>query len=149
LFGRRSYSAHMSYEVEVKYRLVDHDQLGRRLAERGAAVGATVGQEDVYLSHPARDFAQTNEALRLRRVGAENRITYKGPRKSGPTKTREEIEIPVAEGDDTFRRLLRLLENLGFRSVASIRKTRTTFQLTEREHDIEIALDRAEGLGDF
>src|SRR5438128_1411424 len=115
----------MSFEVEVKYRSVDHAQLRRRLLERGATPKPQVVQEDVYLSHPSRDFAATHEALRLRRIGTENRITYKGPRREGPTKTREEIEIPFAEGEDAFRQLARLFEALGFRPVATIRKTRT------------------------
>jgi adenylate cyclase class 2 len=139
----------MSFEVEVKYRSVDHDLLRRRLGERGAAEEPAVVQEDIYLSHPARDFAQTNEALRLRRIGAENRITYKGPRRAGPTKTREEIEIPVAPGDEAFQQLARLFANLGFRPVATIRKTRSIFHLTDRLQSIAVALDRAEGLGDF
>ena len=92
----------MGYEVEVKYRLVDHDQLERRLTSDGADRGPEISQEDIYLSHPSRDFAATNEALRIRRIGAENRITYKGPRLSGPTKTREEIEIACASGDAAF-----------------------------------------------
>jgi adenylate cyclase class 2 len=139
----------MSYEVEVKYRLADLDQLERRLAERGAARQPSIVQEDTYLSHPSRDFALTNEALRLRRVMEDNRITYKGPRRRGPTKTREEIEIDVAPGDDSWRGLFRLFEKLGFQPVATIRKTRTPFHLTVEQHDIEVALDQAEGLGDF
>jgi adenylate cyclase class 2 len=139
----------MSYEVEVKYRLADPDQLVRRLAARGAAGQPAIVQEDIYLSHPSRDFAVTNEALRLRRVGEENRITYKGPRKNGPTKTREEIEIVVAPEYDAWRGLLRLFEALGFLPVATIRKRRTTFHLIAHGHDIEVALDQAEGLGDF
>jgi adenylate cyclase class 2 len=139
----------MSYEVEVKYRLADPDQLHRRLAARGAAGRPAISQEDTYLSHPSRDFAVTNEALRLRRIGGENRITYKGPRKSGPTKTREEIEIVVAPGHDAWRGLLRLFEALGFLPVATIRKRRTPFHLVAHGYDIEVALDHAEGLGDF
>src|SRR5579883_1372511 len=87
---RASYAGFMSFEVEVKYRSADHDQLRRLLLELGAREDAPVDQEDVYLRHPSRDFAQTHEALRLRHIGAENRITYKGPRFPGPTKTREE-----------------------------------------------------------
>ena len=75
--------------------------------------GEVDDHEDIYLNHPARDFAETNEAFRIRRISDENRITYKGPRRSGPTKTREEIEIPFASGPDRFQQLLRLLENLG------------------------------------
>ena len=139
----------MSFEVEVKYRVIDHDHLVERLVQMGAAAAAVADHEDIYLSHPARDFAQTNEAFRIRRLGQENRITYKGPRRSGPTKTREEIEIPVAAGPDQFRRLLRLLENLGFRPLATVRKRRESFHVTLHEHELEIALDTAEGLGLF
>ena len=139
----------MGYEVEVKYRLVDHDQLERRLAERGAAREPVITQEDVYLSHPSRDFAVSNEALRIRRIGVENRITYKGPRLSGPTKTREEIEIAVTSGEGAFNQLVRLFENLGFRPVATVRKSRTPFHLNREGRAVEVVLDRAVGLGDF
>lgn len=139
----------MSYEVEVKYRSVDHDQLATRLAGMGAGAGGTVDHEDLYFNHPARDFAATNEAFRLRRVGDSNRITYKGPQHAGPTKTRKEIEILFAEGPDAFQQLVGLLEVLGFRPVATIRKRRKTFHLRFQEHDMEIALDVAEGLGCF
>lgn len=139
----------MSFEVEVKYRAVDHDHLLKRVIELGASAGESVHHEDVYLSHPARDFAQTGEAFRIRRIGDENRITYKGPRLAGPTKTREEIEIPVAAGPHRFRQLLKLLENLGFRPVATVRKRRESFHLTFQEHELEIVLDMAEGLGPF
>ncbi len=139
----------MSFEVEVKYREVDHDGLRRLLAEVGAVEVGAMDQEDLYLSHPSRDFAQTNEALRLRRIGGENRITYKGPKLPGPTKTREEIEIPFLEGEDAFRQLSRLFENLGFVPVAAVRKHRTAFHLTVAPYEIEVTLDRVEGLGDF
>jgi adenylate cyclase class 2 len=139
----------MSFEVEVKYRAVDHEHLVRRLDLLGATPAGEVDQEDTYFSHPARDFAQTNEAFRIRRLGNENRITYKGPRRSGPTKTREEIEIPFASGEDSSARLLRLFENLGFRPVATIHKHRRSFHLTFQDHELEIALDEAEGLGTF
>jgi adenylate cyclase class 2 len=139
----------MSFEVEVKYRAVDHDHLVHLLVAKGGIAAGAVQQEDIYLSHPCRDFAQTNEAFRVRRLGPENRITYKGPRHAGPTKTREEIEIPFAEGDEQLRRLLKLFENLGFRRVATIRKRRETFYLTYRQRELEVALDLAEGLGAF
>jgi adenylate cyclase, class 2 len=139
----------MSYEVETKFRSADHDRLRRLLLERGATEDPPAEQEDIYLRHPSRDFAQTHEALRLRRIGADNRITYKGPRFPGPTKTREEIEISVPAGADAFRGLARLFENLGFEPVATVRKRRTTFHLASPPHEIEVTLDKAEGLGDF
>ena len=96
-------------------------------------------------NHPSRDFARTNEAFRLRRIGEENRITYKGPKHEGPTKTREEIEITLAPGEPAFDQLLRLFENLGFRVVATIRKTRTTFHLADPSHRIEVCLTAPRG----
>jgi adenylate cyclase class 2 len=139
----------MSYEVEIKYRDVDHDALRRALTAFGAEGRETVEEEDSYLNHPSRDFAATNEAFRIRRVGDDNRVTYKGPREPGPTKTREEIEIPFAPGPDQFDRISRLLDRLGFRPVAVVRKLRTAFSLAFEGRPLEITLDSAEGLGDF
>jgi adenylate cyclase class 2 len=129
--------------------LVDPQDLVQRLSERGAARCAEIDQEDTYLSHPARDFAVTNEAFRIRRSGIENLVTYKGPRQSGPTKTREEIEIRFADGEEANRQLLHLFENLGFRPIAMIRKRRTLFHLNVAGRDIAVAHDHAEGLGEF
>ena len=139
----------MGFEVEVKFRSVDNDRLTLALAARGADSEQTITQEDTYLTHPSRDFAATNEAFRIRRIGEENRITYKGPRRSGPTKTREEIEIELTSGAQAFTELYRLFECLGFRPVATIKKSRTPFHLTRDGRRIEVVLDRAEGLGDF
>jgi adenylate cyclase class 2 len=139
----------MSFEVEQKYRTVDHGAVARRLADLGATAVAPLEQEDVYLSHPCRDFAATNEAFRLRRVGDHNAMTYKGPKRAGPTKTREEIEISFPDGPESLARMRRLYENLGFRPVAVVRKVRTSYHLTCEGRAVEVALDEAEGLGSF
>jgi adenylate cyclase class 2 len=139
----------MGFEVEVKYRTDDHAGLLARLRALGAEAEAEVTQEDAYLGHPARDFGQTNEALRIRRIGESNRVTYKGPRRGGPTKTREEIELGFDAGGPAFEQLLRMFTNLGFRPVAVVRKSRTPFHLEYRGRRVEVALDVAEGLGNF
>src|SRR3954465_6549749 len=110
----------------------------------GGKPAAVRDQEDVYLSHPARDFAQTGEALRLRSEGSSNRITYKGPRQGGPTKTREEIEIAFVEGDEARERMRRLWELLGFRPVAVLHKRRQSFHLEHQGRALEVVLDAAE-----
>ena len=91
----------------------------------------------------------TNEAFRIRRIGEENRITYKGPRRSGPTKTREEIEIELTTGENALTELFRLFECLSFRPVATIKKSRTPFHLTRDGRRVEVALDCVDGLGNF
>jgi adenylate cyclase class 2 len=139
----------MSFEVEQKFRTDDHDGVAARLAGLGAEPGAPVGQEDTYLAHPARDFAQTNEALRIRRVGRSNAVTYKGPRHAGPTKTREEVQIPFALGAEALAGMRRLFEALGFRPVAVVAKVRTPYHLTLAGRPVEVALDEVSGLGTF
>ncbi len=139
----------MSFEVEVKYRTSDRATLVERLKALGAVPAGAVPQADAYLNHPARDFAQTNEALRVRRVGDFNHVTYKGPKRAGPTKTREEIEIPCGEGEDAYAKVVRLFESLDFRPIAVIRKWRHPFHLTYQGRAMEVVLDMAEGLGEF
>jgi adenylate cyclase class 2 len=139
----------MGYEVEVKFRDADHDAIGARLLALGAEPGSPVEQEDVYLAHPARDFAATGEAFRLRRDGPDNRVTYKGPKHAGPTKTREEIEIGFDRGAASWEEMHRLFAALGFRPVATVRKLRRPFHLVRGGRAMEVVLDRAEGLGDF
>ncbi len=57
--------------------------------------------------------------------------------------------MPFADGERAFESMRRLFENLGFRPVATIRKTRRAFHLTYRDHPLEVVLDEAEGLGTF
>jgi adenylate cyclase class 2 len=144
----------MHFEVEQKFPVEDAAALQRRLREVGAIQRATAGQSSIeqvdrYFNHPARDFAQTDEALRLRRVGEANFVTYKGPKLDAATKTRREIELPLATGAAAAAVFAELLEALGFRSVAEVRKTRRLFDIPWQGCTIEAALDDVAGLGTF
>jgi adenylate cyclase class 2 len=139
----------MGFEVEIKFRAVDHEGLERQLTAIGAEAGDEIEQQDVYLSHPSRDFALTGEAFRLRSEGVSNRLTYKGRKHAGPTKTREEVEVGFEHGAEAWGRMLRVLEALGFRTVATVRKIRRPFKLVRGARPIEVVLDRVEGLGTF
>jgi adenylate cyclase class 2 len=143
----------MQLEVEQKYPVPDHTQLRAQLAALGCAFQAPIEQADLYFQHPARNFKQTDEALRLRRSvtigsGPDACITYKGPKLDATTKTRREIELPIA-GDDGYERHRELLEALGFRAVLEVRKTRTPGTLEWEGTQVEIALDDVAGLGTF
>ena len=85
------------YEVEQKYPLADVAAVEAALARLGATCHATVEQVDRYFNHPCRDFAATDEALRLRRTDQALAITWKGPRLDATAKTRRELELPLAE----------------------------------------------------
>lgn len=139
----------MGYEVEIKFRVADASALVGRLRSLGAEEGAEIEQVDRYLAHPGRDFAATDEALRLRRLGPENRITYKGPKVGGPTKTREEIEVPFGTGAENLAQMAALFDRLGFRLVAEVSKSRTAFALRHEGRAVEVTLDRAGPLGVF
>lgn len=139
----------MPIEVEHKYRVADHAALQRQLIALGAAVGAPVIQVDTYFAHPARDFAVTDEALRIRCVGDKSFITYKGAKLDSRTKTRREIELPLATEAAGAAAFTELLAALGFRRVREVRKERCSAEIDWQGQRVEIALDHVAGLGDF
>lgn len=123
-------------EVEIKAPCGD---IEGRLRGLGAGEAGTEDHEDVYFNSPWRDFRESDEALRVRRVNGRYRLTYKGPRIDTETKTREEIEIP------TKPEIIEILRNLGFRDAATVRKKRRIYKLG----DITVNLDQVENLGKF
>jgi adenylate cyclase class 2 len=136
-------------EVEMKFPVADFAPLERCLAEWGARADASRQDADHYVNAPDRDFAKTDEALRLRRTGPASFVTYKGPKCDAQTKTRTEIEVPLAEGDAAADGFLRVLSHLGYRPVAVVRKRRRIFHLEWASFPLEICLDEVEGLGRF
>jgi adenylate cyclase class 2 len=139
----------MAIEVEQKFPVADVETIKRKLTALGATPGATDSQVDCYYAHPVRDFALSDEALRLRRVGPRNFVTYKGPKLDAHTKTRQEIELELPRGEEAAENAARLLEMLGFRLVADVGKRRTHHGLAWQGRQVEILLDHVEGLGDF
>lgn len=136
-------------EVEAKYRAADWDAVRSVLRAWGAAADPARTDEDHYFNAPDRDFAQTGEAFRLRRIGDDNRFTYKGPRRETATKTRPEIELPVAPGREAAATAARLLTSLGYRPVAVVTKSREVFHLSRGGFAVEVCLDDAGPLGRF
>jgi adenylate cyclase class 2 len=137
---------HAGFEVEVKFRVADHAALAARLAALGAVAGEPIEQEDLYLAHPARDFARTDEALRVRHSGSETVVTYKGPKRAAATKTRTEIELPLlAEPEQAVT----LFTSLGYRPVAVVTKTRQTYRLSRGGFDMQACLDNVGPVGRF
>jgi len=143
------------YEVELKVR-ADHDRVRERLAALGATDAGGVRQVDTYYDAPHRDFASTDEALRLRRettvdgasevdtgaAGDETttKLTYKGPLVEAESKTRREHETAV---DDAATE--GILDGLGFEPAATVEKHRRFF-----EYDgYTVTLDDVDGLGAF
>ena len=139
----------MTYEVELKFPLEEEASLLAQLEALGAVRGAALEQRDLYFAHPDRDFAQTDEAFRMRCTGESNRLTYKGPIVDAQTKMRHEIEIGLDDGASTADSLQQMLELLGFRAVRTVVKTRVPFSLEWEQRSLEVALDTVPGLGTF
>ena len=138
------------YEVEVKVP-ADLEAVRTRLEARDGTRERAIVQEDTYYDAPHRSFVETDEALRIRResnpeAGSdETRITYKGPLLDEQSKSREEHETAVEDGET----MNAVLTNLGFEPAATVRKERERFALENGEYDYTITLDSVDGVGEY
>lgn len=133
------------YEVELKVPAT-HEDVRPRLSTLGAERVGSVRQVDTYYDAPDRDFAATDEALRVRRETPEDGdpravVTYKGPLVEEASKTRREAETGVADADA----MADVLEGLGYEPAATVRKDRERFACGR----YEVVLDAVDGLGEF
>lgn len=136
-------------EIEVKYRVEDFAEVEVRLRSLGLTDPRERRDVDRYFNAPDRDFAQTDEALRLRCIANSNRLTYKGPKLDKVTKTRVEIEAPLADGADAAATFAQLLVALGYREVATVAKRRQVYHTHRAGFAVEICLDHVDDLGCF
>ncbi|MBA61515.1 MAG: class IV adenylate cyclase [Planctomycetaceae bacterium] len=139
----------MNYEVEQKFKVDDYSGLLQQLEDLGVCWGDTVRQEDAYFNHPTRDFAVTDEALRVRLDGSEAMFTYKGPRIDSVTKTRQELELQVTNLGSEADLMKQFLSILGFTYVHCVIKQRRKGTLKFQQQVVEVALDQVEDLGMF
>lgn len=139
----------MPLEVEQKYRIDDAAALRAVLARLGVVFDAPVRQVDRYFNHPARDFATTDEALRIRSVGERNVLTYKGPKLDRTVKTRREVEPALGDGAVAADQLAEVLVLLGFRPSASVVKNRSEGELHLHGETFTVSWDEVEGVGAF
>ena len=149
------------YEVEMKVR-AGGVETRAQLREAGASLSRVVFQEDTYYDAPHRDFAETDEALRMRREATlapdaptavegvmdalddgafDTRVTYKGPLVDDASKTREEFETGVADGET----MARVFSELGFAPAATVAKRREFWALD----DVTVTVDDVADLGTF
>jgi adenylate cyclase class 2 len=136
------------YEVELKMR-ADHGPVRERLQELDVERKRAVGQVDTYYDAPDRSFAETDEALRVRRQsplddeddGETVELTYKGPKLDESSKTREEHETAVADGEAADA----ILRDLGYEAAATVEKERERYAVGESH----VTLDRVTDLGTF
>jgi adenylate cyclase class 2 len=128
-------------EIEIKAKIDDPVILEKKVKESGAVYEKRESHVDIYFNHPSRNFAETDEAFRVRRVDGNTRVTYKGPKLGGAVKSRVERETSVGDFD-VIRDIITML---GFRESGRVVKTRVVYSLG----DAEICFDDVDGLGSF
>ena len=136
-------------EIEQKFAHADFAAIEKSLSEWQARRGKEHIEADHYFNAPDRDFARTDEAFRLRRIGSANFLTYKGPKQPGTVKVRTELEIPLRDGDEAAEQFMQLLAHLGYRFVAVVRKHRRHYHLERGGFALIVCLDEVEQVGRF
>ncbi|MHA1145692.1 MAG: class IV adenylate cyclase [Candidatus Helarchaeota archaeon] len=128
-------------EVEIKAHVDDLSTIEQKIIADGAVYVKTVYQKDTYFKHPKRNFAKTDEAIRIRNEGNRAILTYKGPKLDRKSKSREEIEVEIKKPD----LLHEILVRLDFIPVPAVEKTRKLFNL----NDMTVSLDDVKDVGSF
>jgi adenylate cyclase class 2 len=139
----------MTFEVEQKFHVDDLAALEQRLTEMGAVEQRCEKHSDTYYNHPSRDFAESREALRVRRVDGVPLITYKGTKLPGEIKARLELEWRLDPGDPDGSHMEKLLQMLSFRQVAVVEKRRRHYSMPAESADFGVMIDEVASLGLF
>lgn len=129
------------FEVEIKARIEDPSSIESQILKLGALFQKIIHQTDTYFQHPLRNFAQTDEALRIRITDNKSYFTYKGPKIDSTSKTREELELEVQEP----LKFIELLKKIGLNPVTNVVKSRKLYLLEE----VKISIDIVEKLGAY
>ncbi|HLK21265.1 MAG TPA: class IV adenylate cyclase [Bryobacteraceae bacterium] len=115
----------MGFEIEIKLRLTAGvPRVRRMLRELGFRIAQARSHEtNVLFDHPKDPLGKQGKLIRIRRVGRDAVLTYKGPSKSSRFKKREELEIHVSDADT----LQTIFQHLGYQPVFRYEKYRTEY----------------------
>src|SRR5512137_146908 len=129
-------------EIELKVKISSLETVRRELHRLNAQFCGRMHKHDIYYNAPHRDFAVTDEAIRVRYTNNHAVVTYKGAKiQSSGLKAREELNTAVESGE-IFEQVL---DRLGFRKTAEVNKWRENYKLGT----IAISLDSVDELGTF
>ena len=132
--------SHIEREIKIKLLSPKLEELEKLISSR-YQFSDEEHQVDIYYNSPVRDFRKSDEALRVRIVNGEIELTYKGPKLSSQSKSREEITVKIND----LKAMDLILQRLGFIKVLELEKTRKNYKV----NNFTISLDRVTNLGDF
>lgn len=133
-------------EVEMKFKVPQRELTLAHLQRLGFRASGKRLESDRYYNAPDRDFARTDEALRIRQVGNDCQLTYKGPKQGITGKVRKEHEVDLSEG--SARMMHQILLDLRYQPSIEVKKERTIYRHSAQK-DIEVAWDEVEQLGTY
>ncbi|BFH73335.1 class IV adenylate cyclase [Sulfurisphaera javensis] len=133
--------SHIEREIKIKLISPKLEDIERKLNEKYKPINEEY-QVDIYYNSPVRDFRKTDEALRLRVINNNMiELTYKGPKLSQQSKSREEIIVKV----DNLNSMDLILQRLGFIKTLKIEKIRKNYKIDK----FIVSLDKVTDLGEF
>lgn len=115
----------MTFEIEIKLRLPpDVSKIRRTLRKLGFRVAVPRSLEtNVLFDNPKYPLGIQGKLLRIRRVGRDSLLTYKGPSKSVRYKKRHELEVHLSDAEVTEE----IFKKIGYQPVFRYEKFRTEF----------------------
>lgn len=136
----------MPIELEAKVKVTSHEASRRCLQAHGAALVGDFFECNQFFDTPDHHLRKQGSGLRLRQMtstdgSAKAKITFKGPRQTGPFKRREEVELAVGD----FVAAKSLLAALEFVPLSTFQKKRESWQLGP----CQVELDELPYLGYF
>lgn len=133
-------------EVEMKFPVTQPAHTRAQLERLGFRHMAQHHECDRYYNAPDRDFAQSDEALRIRQIGNTCQLTYKGPKRGEKGKIRKEHEVDLTEG--SAKMMHQILVDLRYQPSIEVTKNRTIYRHAAQK-DIEVSWDEVTGLGTY
>jgi adenylate cyclase class 2 len=137
----------MSMEIEAKLKIDSHDGVRARLKAVGATFVGRVLETNHILDTPEGKLRSGGCGLRVREcrvlqgVAPPPMLTFKGPRRPGVLKSREELETSVGESEA----VLELFQSLGFVAALRFEKLRESWECD----GCKVELDELPHLGLF
>lgn len=111
-------------EIEIKLAVTDVNDGRRRLRDAGfEVIKRRVLEKNTLYDTESLDLRRSSRMLRVREVGKNSKLTFKGAPEVGKHKSREEIETDVADG----AAFSAILDRLGYEPTFRYEKFRTEF----------------------
>jgi len=128
-------------EIEMKAVLKNPQRLRGKLIKLGARKLGKYKELNIKLDFPDKRLEKNDLIFRLRKKGNKTVLTFKGSKKTGKAKIRNEYETEIGD----FETILSILKNLGFIIVFKFEKIREEYEFKKAN----IVIDKLPKLGYF